>query len=143
MRFLAAGHHCLRVWTEGSGALERVSVRRVPELSIVNFLYNPRTGDPYGGLAIFGYDPVASKLTFWHFENSGLVGQSRITKQDDSIWQLKGGGYGKEGAHSWTSTLVRLGKRKLEEKDFRVTVAGETKLEPDSIWVKEPAKQKK
>ena len=107
-----------------------------------NFLYNPRTGGPYPGLAIFGYDPVSSKLTFWHFEDSGLIGHSTITKETDSVWKLVGGGYAPDGKHSWTSTLVRQGKGRLTEKDIKLTVADKTRTEPDGVWVKEPAKKK-
>ncbi len=107
-----------------------------------NFLYNPRSGEPYSGLAIFGYDPASKQLTFWHFETAGLIGQSKITKETGQIWKLEGGGNAPDGEHSWTSTLVRQGKQKLTEKDIKVTIAGNTRTEPDDVWVKEPAKEK-
>ena len=108
-----------------------------------HFLYNPRTGEPLRlGLAIFGYDPASKKLTLWHFQNDGMIGQSRITKETSQIWKLEGGGNAPEGKHSWTTTLVRQGKEKLTEKDIKVTVGGETRTDPDDVWVKEPAKKK-
>jgi hypothetical protein len=107
-----------------------------------HFLYNPRSGEPYGGLAVFGYDPASEKLTFWHFQNDGLIGLSRISKETNQIWKLEGGGHGPDGKHSWTTTLVRQGREKLTEKDIKVTVGGETRTDPDDVWVKEPAKKK-
>jgi hypothetical protein len=107
-----------------------------------NFLYNPRLGELYGGLAIFGYDPASKHLTFWHFQTDGAVGQSRITKETDQIWKLEGGGSSPDGEFNWSSTLVRQGRQKLTEKDAKMTVAGETSTDPDAAWVKEPIKKK-
>ena len=42
MRLLSQGGHKVRAWREGESFLDSLVVRRIPELSIVNFLNNPR-----------------------------------------------------------------------------------------------------
>lgn len=105
------------------------------------FLYNPRSGGPQPGLAVFGYDPATGKLTLWHFENSGLVGRSTIVHDDGVVWKLEGGGHSPEGEYQWTSTLVREDRDRLREKEIRISVGDKSLPETEDVWVKITGKQ--